>query len=592
LGIQFEGDADAAAIYVNCVIKIASLSSAGPELPSGQDVFTALDRNTKAPIHIIVKAHDGLSDTTVPSDESKMSNKVGTGSSIYWDPHGNYLLERRFEKDSAGAERYIEVRADPCAELFHEMVHAKDVLEGVVDTSLCGKTLVLHTEDVKANLAENDYRKHFGLPLRKEPEVGQKLPPDLKSCAGGKKGKISGPLRACGSTPCASSNGDPHLTTFDGLHYDFQAAGEFIASKSIPGSFEIQVRQEPWFGSTDVSVNSAVAFKVIRDHFGVYVGSTGFTTRLNGSLRVLREGTTRLPSGGSISRTQTDSGPVYSVIWPDSSQAWVSPVGSWGLVLDVAPARGLRGHLTGLLGNLHGEASNELVTRAAQTIKNPPSFHDLYQVFGDSWRIRQSESLFDYAPGESTATFTNRRLPTRPISAADLPNGQAAEAICHSMGVTDPKILQACALDVATTGQAAFSDSAAATQAALTAESSSARASSIGQANALAAMLSPTASPRVFSVDRAGQNVRAGFAGTAGQALDLGFTGVTVGGESRYYWVTVLAPDGSKLVDTLLSGSDNLHLDPLAATGSYTVIVNPDKATTGTITLTLSKRRP
>ena len=95
----------------------------------------------------------------------------------------------------------------------------------------------------------------------------------------------------------------------------------------------------------------------------------------------------------------------------------------------------------------------------------------------------------------------------------------------------------------------------------------------------------------MFSVDRAGQNVRASFAGTAGQALTLGFTGVTLGGDNHYYWVTVVAPGGSKLVDgSLLSNSDSLHLDPLKATGRYTVIVNPDMASTGTITLALFKR--
>jgi len=139
-------------------------------------------------------------------------------------------------------------------------------------------------------------------------------------------------------------------------------------------------------------------------------------------------------------------------------------VGSWGLEIDVVPARDLRGHLTGILGNFDSHGGNDLVTRAGQAIKNPPPFHDLYQEFGDSWRIHQSESLFDYAPGQSTATFTNRRLPSQPIAAASLPNGQAAIAICRSLGVTTPERLRACALDVAVTGQAAFSDSAMASQ--------------------------------------------------------------------------------------------------------------------------------
>ena len=108
--------------------------------------------------------------------------------------------------------------------------------------------------------------------------------------------------------------------------------------------------------------------------------------------------------------------------------------------------------------------------------------------------------------------------------------------------------------------------------------------------NSLARTLSPTASPSVFKVARAGQNVRASFAGTAGQALTLGFSNVTL---PSLYSVTVVAPDGSKLVDgDLFSGNDTLRLDPLKATGHYTVILNPGAADTGTLTLTLSQRRP
>ena len=543
----------------------------------GGDPAGAFRGVSRSPFVTHIEPRPAGQPNSTTADPVTASNGMGATSFISWDPNDRSPFED-------GTPR------DPCSELYHEIVHAWDNARGIDNASPCGTSGIPYDE-VKATEEENAYRWHVH---HQDSSIGARpqwkshtLPPrGVDSCksAGRPKGKKSGvgfDEGSCLIGKCASDNGDPHLTTFNGLYYDFQAAGEFIASRSPSRSFEIQVRQEPWLGSTDVSVNTAVAFNVGGDHFGVYVEPSGITTRLNGSARVLRDGGTRLPSGGSISRTQTDSGPVYSVRWPDSSQAWVSPVGSWGLAVNVAPANDLRGHLTGLLGNFDSHSGNDLLTRAGQPIKNPPSFHDLYQVFGDSWRINQAESLFDYAPGQSTATFTNRHLPTQPISAADLPNSDAAMAICRSLGVTDPTLLQACALDVAVTGQAAFSDSAA-IQASLT-------GSSAGQAAGSAATLSPTASPSVFSVARAGQNVRASFAGTAGQAFTLGFTGVALGG-SNDYWVTVVAPDGSKPVDgSLMSGSDSLQLDPLTATGSYTVIVNPADASTGTITLTLSK---
>ena len=83
--------------------------------------------------------------------------------------------------------------------------------------------------------------------------------------------------------------------------------------------------------------------------------------------------------------------------------------------------------------------------------------------------------------------------------------------------------------------------------------------------------------------------MRASFAGTAGRAFTLGFTGVTLDGNNDY-WVTVVVPTAANQSTALMYGNDSLHLDPLTATGRYTVIINPADAGTGTITLTLSKR--
>src|SRR5262249_39343922 len=69
--------------------------------------------------------------------------------------------------------------------------------------------------------------------------------------------------------------GDPHITTVDGLTYDFQSAGEFVALRDSLGTLEIQTRQTPVATngpgsaannttglSTCVSVNTAVAVRV------------------------------------------------------------------------------------------------------------------------------------------------------------------------------------------------------------------------------------------------------------------------------------------------------------------------------------------
>src|SRR5437879_1588967 len=70
----------------------------------------------------------------------------------------------------------------------------------------------------------------------------------------------------------AHSNGDVHIRTADGAYYDFQLFGEFIALKSNAGDLEVQIRQEPWQGSSrTVSTNTAVAVSVAGDRISFYV---------------------------------------------------------------------------------------------------------------------------------------------------------------------------------------------------------------------------------------------------------------------------------------------------------------------------------
>src|SRR5262249_55990190 len=72
-----------------------------------------------------------------------------------------------------------------------------------------------------------------------------------------------------GSLNDGFNDGDPHLTTMDGVHYDFQSAGEFVALRDGNG-FEIQTRQTAVSTTSEfpdtytglpvcVSINTAVA---------------------------------------------------------------------------------------------------------------------------------------------------------------------------------------------------------------------------------------------------------------------------------------------------------------------------------------------
>ena len=83
----------------------------------------------------------------------------------------------------------------------------------------------------------------------------------------------------------------------------------------------------------------------------------------------------------------------------------------------------------------------------------PPAeadFGPLHGAYGPSWRIRQSESLFDYPPGMTTASYDRAGIPDRLARPADFAGGVkvAAELICHGLGVNEDPFLSNCIFDV------------------------------------------------------------------------------------------------------------------------------------------------
>ncbi|MFG3285304.1 polymorphic toxin-type HINT domain-containing protein [Streptomyces sp. NPDC048111] len=87
---------------------------------------------------------------------------------------------------------------------------------------------------------------------------------------------------------------------------------------------------------------------------------------------------------------------------------------------------------------------------------------------------------------------------------------------------------------------------------------------------------------------RAGQRIRATFTAAIGDDLALGITGDTF---TDAVTVNVATPSGAKIVsDSWISAgkSSALALADLPEAGVYTVLVEPNKAATGTVTLTLS----
>ena len=98
--------------------------------------------------------------------------------------------------------------------------------------------------------------------------------------------------------------------------------------------------------------------------------------------------------------------------------------------------------------------------------------------------------------------------------------------------------------------------------------------------------------PMPLALDRPGSNARVGFAGTAGQALRLAWSGVAIVDATSSASAYVYAPDGSTIrTASFANGAiGGIDLPTLPATGTYTVLVDPPVAATMSVNLTLSSR--
>lgn len=290
----------------------------------------------------------------------------------------------------------------------------------------------------------------------------------------------------CNDPPTSSSAdaGDPHLTTTNGIHYDFQAAGEFVALKNSDSGFELQTRQSPVLTSftpganpytglaSCVSLNTAVALRVGKHRVTYQPIGGGFPSRERLELRVdgTVVSTSRVDFGGGnvVSRSTADG--ELDVQTADGTRVIVTPLfwssqGYW--YLDVAvthtPAReGVMGHILAPDwlprapdGASFGPRPVALLDRHVQ----------LNHKFADAWRVTTTTSMFDYAPGLSTADFTDRKWPSepgQPCTATSVrgptprvkePRPDLAKRACS--GIKDAAIRANCIFDVTVMGDAA-----------------------------------------------------------------------------------------------------------------------------------------
>jgi VWD domain-containing protein len=236
----------------------------------------------------------------------------------------------------------------------------------------------------------------------------------------------------------ATSVGDTHLTTFDGVYYDFQATGDFVLMQD-GSEFEVQTRQQtgpPQYPNT--AVNKGVAVRMGKSQVAIYIEPTRLV--IDGAANNLADGKTiQLPTGVQITR----DGGAYMVTSADGDSVVVTLEPQW---IDVSVGLG---HATatktrGLLGSSNGNGQ-AIETARGVVLKEPVAFTDLYHTYADSWRVDPKDSLF------TDPTSINVGIPAKTFFASDLDPKVAANArtACQAAGVTAKDLLESCTLDTA-----------------------------------------------------------------------------------------------------------------------------------------------
>jgi hypothetical protein len=251
---------------------------------------------------------------------------------------------------------------------------------------------------------------------------------------------LGGGQLALGIPLVGTSFGDTHLTTFFGVHYDFQASGEFVLVQADPG-LVVQTRQKSW-SPPSVSINTGVSTKMGNTRVAVCL--TGL--EVNGAPTQLDDGKSlSLADGVMVSRT----GDAYVVSRPNGANV-KAEISGGAIHVSVVLGATSPNTVHGLLGgqeNKNRDLGGDLVMNGGTVLKRPPTF-DEFRRYADSWRVDPADSLLcgggKVQPG----------MPTQPIYAGDLPpqERERVRAICRRAGVKEGPHFDDCMLDVSLLG--------------------------------------------------------------------------------------------------------------------------------------------
>ncbi len=398
---------------------------------------------------------------------------------------------------------------------------------------------------------------------------------------GGEAGEGGG--EGGGQGASAGSYGDPHQMTFSRAEYDFQAAGEFTLVKSTTDDLDVQVRQEPFPGAGNIALDTATAMRVDGTVVELAANASDNLQMWVNRQPVAYAGRS-LAGGGKIS-----VGPGgATVTWPDGTAVSVFSMRTFAaagrvtcntgnaidLTVAVPPARS--GHLEGLLGDpgappdelLGGNGAKYNMNVLTEPWASAHNFDVLYHQFAPSWRVSQQSSLFYYAKGTSTATFTDLKAPSKALTVRSMApeTAVAAEKDCKAAGITNPYLLNECTYDVGLTNGRGVCLAAADAHVQATIGGPSAK----GLPDSSGSLPAPSSAPTTTTTTApGGTTIGSPAPGPAGPGIDLvqfaqqdrfsggGFAAVSDDQGDTFVSWTNSAKKGGVFVCTLRTGSSN-----------------------------------
>ncbi|XP_055334311.1 uncharacterized protein LOC129585591 [Paramacrobiotus metropolitanus] len=249
-------------------------------------------------------------------------------------------------------------------------------------------------------------------------------------------------------------HGDPHIQTYDGFRYTFNGLGEYILLE-IPNVITVQGRTARAKSEQGVELQatvwSALAFRVgnITMQIGISSRGDGLHLYVNRDSIDLDTVSSLINLGDSKINLDRQAGTALQKVSAQLALGILVEIEKVDFVIQFEvslPSIYKNSQSAGLLGRWNDDATDDLLPRGHTVPLHPNSSTQEIFAFGETWRIRKTESLFQYHTPETYETIND--LSFRPfLTAPVILNAtlrQEAEKLCGANAE--------CMFDVAATG--------------------------------------------------------------------------------------------------------------------------------------------